>query len=145
MRITEKLLPAAKPDRRHSSSTASADESNREREPAPATTADSAWVLRACVSMRTQAPAWSCVISAGRTSISLYPRRLGPPYSAFLGVRLVAFGQAGDQAIQALGVDLGRELAAIGLHQPHTHHVQVVDLPACALARSFLEPVVQLD
>ena len=42
-----------------------------------------------------------------------------------------------DQAINALGVDFLRELAAVGFHQPHAQHVQVVDLPARALARGF--------
>ena len=138
MRLTEKLLPSASASRRHSSSTASADESKRSRArrvghhrrlrlasaaPAPA-----------CGSRPRPA---SCVSSAGRTSM----RQLSPSCA----LDLLRSVKRGDQAVDALGVDLLRELAAVGLHQPHAQHVQVVDLPAGALARRLLEPVVQLD
>ena len=49
-----------------------------------------------------------------------------------------------NQAIETFGVDLLCKLATISFDQPDTQHVQVVDLPACALPRRFLQPVIQL-
>src|SRR5205085_6583682 len=60
-------------------------------------------------------------------------------------VGAIALGERGDQAVDALGVDLLRELGAVGFHQPHTQHVEVVDLPAGAHARRLLQPVFELD
>src|SRR5690606_38140699 len=88
-----------------------------------------------CRSMCRQAGASSCVRREGRTSTS--ETRL----SAFA---LVARRERGDQAVDALGVDLLRELAAVGVDQPDAEHVEVVDLPAAALAGGLLEPVVDL-
>ena len=85
----------------------------------------------------TQAGASSCVSLGGRTSIGASAQ--------LLPLLLVALRQRGDQAVDALGVDLLRELAAVGIDQPDAEHVQVVDLPAAGLARRLLEPVVELD
>ena len=38
-----------------------------------------------------------------------------------------------------------RKLAAVGLHQPDTQHIEVINLPAGAHTRCFFQPVVQLD
>ena len=69
---------------------------------------------------------------AGSSSISSWRRR--PP--------LVALGELGDQAVDAVGADLLREAVAVVLDQPDAEHVDVVDLPAVA---GLLEPVVELD
>lgn len=76
----------------------------------------------------------------GSTSMARGLSALG---SARIG--LVARGQCLDQAVDALGIDLLRELAPVGFHQPDTQHIQVVDLPACAITRSLFEAVVELD
>src|SRR6218665_29443 len=60
------------------------------------------------------------------------------------GIGLVARGQCVDQAVHALGVDLLRELAPVGFHQPDAEHGQGVDLPARGVVRGFFEGVVQL-
>jgi hypothetical protein len=56
-----------------------------------------------CSSMRQQATACSCVSSAGSTSTG---------FTLLGGVGAVALGQGGDQSVDALGIDLLRELAA---------------------------------
>ena len=78
MRVTEKDLPNASASRRHSSNTASADESNCARAAASATTAASGWDLIPCVSMRQQAVACWWVISAGNTNMELTRQPLRP-------------------------------------------------------------------
>src|SRR5690606_9503535 len=102
---------------------------------ASATTCGCASARSAWASMRVHAAACSCVSSSGRTSMSALAPAVG----------LVAFGQRRDQAVDAVGVDLLGELAAVGIDQPHPQHVQVVDLPAGALPRRLLQPVFELD
>ena len=70
-------------------------------------------------------------------------RALGAARASVVGS--IALGQGGDQAVDALGVDFLGKLAAVGLDQPDAQHVQVVDLPAGAIAGSFLEAVIELD
>src|SRR3954469_15971837 len=137
MLATAKVLPSALASRRHPTSTARAAESNCCSPAASATACTWGCDARACASMRAQAGASSWVNWPGSTSIA----------SALLaaGVVLVALREPRDQAVDALGIDLLGELAAVGLDQPHAQDVQVVDLPAGAFARRLLEPVVQLD
>src|SRR4051794_25233080 len=97
--------------RRHSSSTASAEESNWRKPEASATACAEASLRIACASMRLQGPASACVSCAGNTSTATS--------ALAAGVDAIALGQGGDQAVDALGVDLRRELAAVGFHQPH--------------------------
>src|SRR5947209_7643242 len=109
---TENVLPRASASRRHSSSTAMADESNRSSAPASATAALPDSERKPCASMRTQAGAWSCVSSAGRISTG------SALFLDVAGRLAVALDQRRDQAVHALGADLLRELAAIGFNQP---------------------------
>jgi hypothetical protein len=88
--LTAKVLPRASASRRHSSSTASAEESKWRSAEASATASLPDSDRSACASMRQHAVACACINSAGSTSTR----------SALLagGVGLVALRDGGDEA-----------------------------------------------
>src|SRR5215217_8146760 len=85
--------------------------------------------------MRNVSRASFVVIVAGRSSMrsALRAARRGG---------LVALGELGNQAVDAVRADLLREAVAVVLYQPHAQDVDVVDLPAGGRLR---EAVVELD
>src|SRR5690606_32277876 len=129
--LTTKVLRSASTSRRHSSSTASAEVSNTASALASTTTSGPLRTWSPCTSMRRQPLAWRWVSSEGSTSMR------GVSLSALGGIGLVARHQRLNEAIHPARIDLGGELSAVGFHQPHAQHVEVVDLPAGADTRGF--------
>ncbi len=137
--LTAKPRPSALDSRRHSSSTASAEESKlrRARWRRPRWTDEPPWPGQPLL-QHAHAGGGFVVRELGWAGPA--SRAPGQP----LALPLLRAASAAIRPSMPLAVDLLRELGAVGVDQPDAQHIEVVDLPAGALAGRLLEAVVEL-